>query len=208
LPVSGRRLQPAVSRQRVIDVALVSRAPVLEMRPRLYEVVLTTSMAAADFTRSVAGERDDLGRIRVDQTLRNLAAPGVLVAGDAAVVDDGDGVPVLQSCQHALQLGRFAGENAARDIMGLPLIRYRQPPYVTCLDLGSSGAVFTRGRQRIVELTGAEAKAVKRRINTEVIYPPAAAAREELLGLSSVAPALQRPRHHRPVGGRRCHDHD
>jgi NADH:ubiquinone reductase (H+-translocating) len=47
----------------------------------------------------------------------------MLVAGDAAVVDDGDGVPVQQSCQHALQLGCFAGENATRDIMGLPLIR-------------------------------------------------------------------------------------
>jgi NADH dehydrogenase len=99
---------------------------------------------------------------------------------------------VLQSCQHALQLGRFAGENAARDIIGLPLLSYQQPPYVTCLDLGRSGAVFTRGWQRTVELTGVEAKAVKKRINTEVIYPPAEATREELLALSSVDLALQR----------------
>ena len=154
--------------------------------------VLTTGMAAAGFTRHIAGERDELDRIRVDQWLRNPAAPDIFVAGDAAVVDDGDGHVVLQSCQHALQLGRFAGENAARDIIGLPLLSYQQPPYVTCLDLGRSGAVFTRGWQRTVELTGVEAKAVKKRINTEVIYPPAEATREELLALSSVDLALQR----------------
>jgi NADH dehydrogenase len=161
-------------------------------------VVLTTGMAAAAFVRNISGERDELGRVRVDQSLRNPAAPGIFVAGDAAAVDDGDGHTVLQSCQHALQLGRFAGENAARDIMELPLIPYKQPPYVTCLDLGRSGAVFTRGWERIVELPGAEAKAVKKRINTEVIYPPAVATREELLALSSADPTRQRPRPDRP----------
>jgi NADH:quinone reductase (non-electrogenic) len=161
-------------------------------------VVLTTGMAAAAFVRNISGERDELGRVRVDQSLRNPAAPGIFVAGDAAAVDDGDGHTVLQSCQHALQLGRFAGENAARDIMGLPLIPYKQPPYVTCLDLGRSGAVFTRGWQRIVELTGANAKAVKKRINREIIYPPAVATAEELLALSSADPTRQRPRPDRP----------
>ena len=43
-----------------------------------------------------------------------------------------------------------------------------------------------------MELTGAEAKAVKRRINTVVIYPPHDTTREELLTLSSVDVALQR----------------
>jgi len=76
------------------------------------------------------------------------------------------GTTRLQSCQHALQLGGFAGKNSARDLIGLPTIPYVQPPYVTCLDLGRSGAVFTRGWQRTVELTGAEAKAVKRRISS------------------------------------------
>ena len=44
----------------------------------------------------------------------------------------------------------------------------------------------------------AEAKAVKKRINTEVIYPPAVATREELLALSSADPTRQRPRPDRP----------
>jgi NADH dehydrogenase len=149
-------------------------------------------MVAAGFARNVPGERDELGRVAVDRSLRAPAAPGVFVAGDAAAADGGDGHVVLQSCQHALQLGRFAGENAARDLIGLPTVPYEQPPYITCLDLGRSGAVFTRGWERTVELTGAEAKARKRRINTEVIYPPRDATREELLTLSSLDLARQR----------------
>ena len=155
-------------------------------------VVLTTGMTAAPFVSNVPGARDALGRVVVDRFLRAPEAPDVFVAGDAAAADGGDGRVVLQSCQHALQLGRFAGENAACDLIGLSMRPYVQPPYITCLDLGCSGAVFTRGWERRVEITGAEAKAVKRRINTEVIYPPTDATREELLILSNVDVALQR----------------
>ena len=157
-------------------------------------VVLTTGMAAAQFVQNIPDTRDELGRIIVDQFLRAPHARKVFVAGDAAAVDGGDGHIVLQSCQHALQLGRFAGENAARDLLGLPLIPYVQPPYITCLDLGRSGAVFTRGWERVVERTGEEAKAVKRRINTETIYPPHDATAAELIRMSSVDVAMQRRR--------------
>lgn len=155
-------------------------------------VVLTTGMAAADFARHVPGERDALGRVVVDRVLRAPAAPEVFVTGDAAAADTGDGHLALQSCQHALQLGRFAGENAARDLLGMPLVPYRQLRYVTCLDLGRSGAVSTHGWERTVRLTGGEAKALKRRINTEVIYPPPDASRETLLAMSSTDMAEQR----------------
>lgn len=156
-------------------------------------VVLTTGMAATDFARHVPGEHDGLGRIVVDGCLRAPAAPGVFAAGDAAAADTGDGHLALQSCQHALQLGRFAGENAARDLLGMPLTTYRQLRYVTHLDLGRAGAVSTNGWERAVRLTGQEAKALKRRINTEVIYPPGVASRERLLAMSSTDPAEQCP---------------
>jgi NADH:quinone reductase (non-electrogenic) len=55
----------------------------------------------------------------------------------------------------------------------LPLHAYRQPLYTTCLDLGESGAVLTKGWDRTVQATGQAAKAVKRWINTQLIYPPA-----------------------------------
>lgn len=78
------------------------------------------------------------------------------------------------SCQHALSLGRVAGHNAAAELVGLPLHPYSQPKYVTCLDLGAWGALYTEGWDRQVRLTGAEGKALKRQINTEWIYPPKA----------------------------------
>lgn len=128
--------------------------------------MLATGMSAADFVRHVPGERDRLGRIVVDRSLKAPAAPGVFVTGDAAATDTGDGRRALQSCQHALQLGRFAGGNAARDLLGQALLSYAQQRYVTCLELGRAGAVLTQGWDRAVQKTGAEAKSLKRRINT------------------------------------------
>jgi NADH dehydrogenase len=148
-------------------------------------VVLATGMAASSFAAQVPGERDRLGRVIVASDLRAPGAPDVFVAGDAATADTGDGHRTLQSCQHAGQLGCFAGENAARDLLGLPLMPYKQLRYVTCLDLGRSGAVITEGWERRVEKTGSEGKAVKRLVNTQLIYPPADDTAEALLAASS-----------------------
>lgn len=149
-------------------------------------VVLATGMAASAFAAQVPGAHDRLGRVVVDTALRAPAAPEVFVAGDAATADTGDGHRTLQSCQHAGQLGRVAGENAARDLLGLPTVPYTQRRYVTCLDLGRSGAVVTQGWERRVEKTGCEGKAVKRLVNTQVIYPPADGSAEALLASSSI----------------------
>jgi len=148
-------------------------------------VVLTCGMAASDFTRHVPGERDALGRLVVDRRLRAPAASGVFVTGDAAAADTGDGHLALQSCQHALQLGRFAGENAARDLLAMPLIDYAQPRYGTCLDLGRFGAMRTLGWDRQVLEAGPETKERKRLINTKLIYPPPGATTATLLAMSS-----------------------
>jgi NADH dehydrogenase len=122
------------------------------------------------------------------------------VAGDSARVDTGDGHVALQSCQHALQMGRFAGENAARDLQGCPTLNYRQERYVTCLDLGRSGAVLTEGWERTVKKSGSEAKAVKLRINQDVIYPRLDASPEILLRLSSTKPRDQQLERRREGG--------
>ena len=39
---------------------------------------------------------------------------------------------------------------------------YSQPKYVTCLDLGAWGAVYTEGWDRQMKLVGQEAKDLKR----------------------------------------------
>jgi NADH dehydrogenase len=96
----------------------------------------------------------------------------MFAAGDVARAFVDDTHLALMSCQHALSMGRAAGRNVARDLLGLALEPYAPPDYVTCLDLGEWGAVFTRGWDRAVQMTGVEAKALKRQINTARIYPP------------------------------------
>ncbi|MGH2322900.1 hypothetical protein, partial [Enterococcus faecalis] len=44
-------------------------------------------------------------------------------------------------------------------------------PYVTCLDLGNAGAVFTRDWDRKVMASGTQGKEIKLRIN-RAIHPP------------------------------------
>jgi NADH dehydrogenase len=162
-------------------------------------VVLATGMAAAPFAAQIPGTRDKLGRVVVDASLKASAAPDIFVTGDAAAAETGDGHWTLQSCQHAGQLGRVAGENAARDWLGERLTRYEQLRYLTCLDLGRSGAVITQGWDRRIEKTGSEGKAVKRLINTQVIYPPADGSVEALLAASSIDLAARA----RPIDGKK-----
>ncbi|MEE8560374.1 MAG: FAD-dependent oxidoreductase, partial [Gemmatimonadota bacterium] len=93
-------------------------------------------------------ERDGLGRLPVDEMLRVEGVPGVYATGDIAWAYVDDEKLALMSCQHAMYMGRYAGYNAARDLLGLSLRPYRQPDYAACLDLWESGAMFTTGWDR------------------------------------------------------------
>jgi NADH dehydrogenase len=138
-------------------------------------VIWTAGMRANSLTKQFNAERDSLGRLHVDANLRVLGLNDVFAAGDVAfAATDDAGNHALMSCQHAMNMGRFAGHNVAADMIGGEILPYRQPVYVTCLDLGSWGAVFTEGWDRQIKLVGDEAKALKRQICTEWIYPPAA----------------------------------
>ena len=138
-------------------------------------VVWTAGMRAHALAAQVPGQHDAIGRVVSDAFLRAPAANGIFVTGDTAhVATDDIGNVAAMSCQHALSLGRVAGHNAAAELVGLPLHPYSQPKYVTCVDLGAWGALFTVGWDRKVQLTRQEAKAVKQEINRVWIYPPAA----------------------------------
>lgn len=134
--------------------------------------VVTTGLCASPLAAELPTDRDDLGRIPVDATLRVEGVAEVFAAGDIARAYVDNDHLALMSCQHSITMGKFAGHNAAHDLLGLPLTPYRQSRYVTCIDLGRSGALFTMGWDRQVQQTGAEAKRTKRTIVTETIYPP------------------------------------
>jgi NADH dehydrogenase len=135
-------------------------------------VIWTAGMRASSLTAQVPGELDALGRLRVDEFLEVVGVPGVYAAGDTAAALAEPGHVVMQSCQHAVPQGKFAGVNVASDLLGLPRVPFAPDPYVTCLDLGSYGAVLTVGWDRVVQQTRGEAKSLKRSINADWIYPP------------------------------------
>lgn len=148
--------------------------------------IWAAGIRAAPLTTQIPAERDNFGRLVVDQDLRIPDVAGVFATGDAAkAASDDVGHYALMSCQHATRLGAFAGNNAAAELMGAPTMPYHQKAYVTCLDLGAAGAIFTRGWDRKVELTGEEAKKYKKEINTVWIYPPRA---ERAAALASADP--------------------
>ncbi|WP_456621095.1 MULTISPECIES: NAD(P)/FAD-dependent oxidoreductase [unclassified Bradyrhizobium] len=138
-------------------------------------VIWAAGIRAAPLTAQIPAERDKFGRLLVDRDLRVPAVAGVFATGDAArAACDDVGNYALMSCQHATRMGAFAGNNAAAELLGVSTRRYHQKAYVTCLDLGEAGALFTRGWERTVEMVGETAKKTKQEINTVWIYPPRA----------------------------------
>lgn len=138
-------------------------------------VVWTTGVEANPLSQHVTGERDSQGRLKVTDTLQVPAHPEVYATGDMAHAKTDDvGNTALMTCQHAIQLGKFAGHNAAASLLNLAPYPYRQVNYVTCLDLGSWGAVYTEGWEQRVKSVRDEGKKIKVAITNELIYPPAA----------------------------------
>ncbi|MET4174410.1 NADH dehydrogenase [Bradyrhizobium sp. LA6.1] len=149
-------------------------------------VVWAAGIRAAPLTAQIPAERDNFGRLLVDRDLRVPGIAGVFATGDAArAACDDEGNYALMSCQHATRMGAFAGNNAAAELLRVPTRPYHQKAYVTCLDLGEAGALFTRGWERKVEMVGDVAKKTKQEINTVWIYPPRA---ERAAALASADP--------------------
>jgi NADH:ubiquinone reductase (H+-translocating) len=152
-------------------------------------VVWCAGMRASSLTEQLPVARDRLGRVPVDDHLRVTGVPSIFAAGDVAAARMDDEHLSVMSCQHGRPMGRYAGYNVISDLFGEPLLTLRIPWYVTVLDLGPAGAVYTEGWDRVVVANGAKAKATKQTINTRRIYPPLTGNRTDLL--AAAAPELQ-----------------
>lgn len=152
-------------------------------------VVWCAGMRASVLTEQLPVARDRLGRVTVDDYLRVAGVPALFAAGDVAAARMDDDHHSVMSCQHGRPMGRYAGYNVISDLVGEPMLALRIPWYVTILDLGPAGAVYTEGWDRLVVSQGATAKVTKRTINTQRIYPPSTGNRAELL--AAAAPELQ-----------------
>jgi NADH:ubiquinone reductase (H+-translocating) len=154
-------------------------------------VVWCAGMRASPVAAAFATERDRNGRLLVDQFMRAIGQKHVFAAGDvASTVIDGVHSTVM-SCQFARPMGRFAGHNVVADLFSLPMLPLQIDWYVTVLDLGAWGALYTVGWDRQVHAAGAAAKVTKQIINHERIYPPRTRSRSHLL--AAAAPTIQAP---------------
>jgi NADH dehydrogenase len=154
-------------------------------------LVWCAGMRANPLTAQFGLPLDRLGRLAVDDYLRVEGVDGVFAAGDVAVARMDDEHLSVMSCQHGRPMGRYAGYNVVSDLLGAPMLSLRIPWYVTVLDLGPAGAVYTEGWDRKVVSQGDVAKATKQVINGERIYPPLTGDRAALL--AAAAPNLQAP---------------
>jgi NADH dehydrogenase len=152
-------------------------------------VLWCAGMRASPLSEQIPVTRDRLGRIPVDDHLRVIGMPSMFAAGDVAAARMDDEHLSVMSCQHGRPMGRYAGYNVISDLLGEPMLTLRIPWYVTVLDLGPAGAVYTEGWDRVVVANGAAAKATKQTINTRRIYPPLTGNRADLL--RAAAPELQ-----------------
>jgi NADH dehydrogenase len=154
-------------------------------------VIWCAGMRASPLAASFPGARDRLGRLLVDPFMQVADQPGVFAAGDVAssVVDGLH--PTVMSCQFARPMGRFAGHNVVADLVGQPMLPLRIDWYVTVLDLGDWGALYTEGWDREVRTTGEAAKATKQTINRSRIYPPLTGSKDDLF--AAAAPTVQAP---------------
>lgn len=160
-------------------------------------IVWCAGMRASPLLAMVPGTRDRLGRVNVDDFMRVIGVPNVFAAGDAAssLVDGSH--PTVMSCQFARPMGRFAGHNAATDLLSGPMIPLHIAWYVTVLDLGAWGALYTVGWDRQVLAFGRDAKTIKQTINQKRIYPPSTGIRADIL--AAAAPTVQAPPRYRPA---------
>ena len=162
-------------------------------------IVWCAGMRASRITAMLNGAHDKLGRLAVDQFMRVAGLTNVFAAGDvAASLVDGIHSTVM-SCQFARPMGRFAGHNVVADLFAQPMLPLRIDWYVTVLDLGPRGALYTSGWDRRLFCTGYDAKVIKQTINQKRIYPPLSGAREDIL--AAAAPVVQAPPQYHALSG-------
>ena len=154
-------------------------------------VVWTTGMGESPLAKRLQIQLDTLGRLPVDRFMKVRGLNDVFAAGDIAVaLLNGEHTSVM-SCQHSRPMGRYAGHNVVCDLLGLPQLPLHIDDYVTCLDLGTWGAIYTEGWNRRVIREGPAVKAIKNTINRVRIYPPRSGNKQEILDMAK--PEVQAP---------------
>ena len=91
-------------------------------------VFWAAGVKASSLGRSLGVPLDRAGRVIVGPDLTVQGHPEVFIAGDMAAARSGDtGTPVPGVAQGGLQMGRFAGQTIAREVLGRSIPAHRSP---------------------------------------------------------------------------------
>ena len=98
-------------------------------RVEAHTILWSAGVAAAPISRDLGPNLDRAGRVIVDPDLSAPGHPGVFVAGDLAAFVHQTGKPLPGVAQVAIQQGRHAAANIAKQIAGQPTtpFHYRDP---------------------------------------------------------------------------------
>jgi len=113
-------------------------------------VIWAAGVAASPLARSLGVPLDRAGRVVVEQDLSVPGHPEIFVVGDLAAVKS-DGKPVPGVAPAAIQEGRHAALNIAREIRGLGRLPFRYRDKGSLATIGRAAAVADLGR---VKFTG------------------------------------------------------
>ena len=199
VPVIGDALSELGVEIRInIDIAAIDEHGVTladGSRIEAATVVWSAGMSASPIAAMVPVAHDKFGRIPVDRNMRVAELDHVFAAGDIAAAPLDPDHDTVMSCQHSRPMGRIAGYNVVGDLLGLEQLEMEIGYYVTCLDLGPWGALYTEGWDRRVTASGPSVKQTKMTINHERIYPPRNANHRDILDAASphiqMAPSRQ-----------------
>ena len=183
-PAARRRIQKALRR---LGVRIVERAQVVEIRGGVlrlhggerhaFDVCLVA--AAFDIPELAAVSClpvDRIGRLEVDETLRCVADPAIIGAGDAIVAPASVAAHLRMGCAAALPLGGHAAETLLASIRGTTPAPLSMGYVIQCISLGRKNGYIQVVRPddtpRRLHMRGRAGAAIKEKICTMVVEAP------------------------------------
>lgn len=138
--------------------------------------VWAASFAVPELARTSGLAVDEIGRLRVDETLRSIDYPDIIGAGDAVRPPDSVGAHLRMSCAMALPLGGHAAQTALAQLRATEPAPLSAGFVIQCLSLGRrKGYVqFVRpdDSPRHLHLSGRSAAKIKEMICKLVVTGP------------------------------------